>query len=77
MRSAWPSQSMVDADSLASFILLRDLSAAQRAEVAARLVPRAVERGQILIAQSDPSKSLFFVLSGRFVVQPPNAMQHW
>ena len=60
---------MVDADSLASFILLRDLSATQRAEIAARLVPRAIERGEILIAQSDPSESLFFVLSGRFVVR--------
>ena len=49
--------------------LFRMLDAGQRAEAFAAMVRRDLERGQLLVAQGDPSDSLFVVLHGALAVQ--------
>jgi len=48
--------------------ILAELSAEQRAALAAELQVRAIERGAVLVRQGDSADALYIVVSGRFAV---------
>lgn len=52
-----------------NFALFRTLNPAQRLKILGAMVRRDLERGQLLVAQGDPSDALFVVLHGALAVR--------